>query len=163
MISIIAAMDEKRLIGANNDLPWHLPADLKRVKQLTTGHTIILGRKNHESIGRPLPDRQNIVLTRDTNYSAPGCDVATSIDEALRISRGEEIFVFGGANVYAQMMDLAERMYLTLIHHQFEGDTYFPAYNTDHWQELDRQEFDADEKNPFPYAFVTLQRRRSLA
>ena len=159
MISIIAAMDENRLIGSNNDLPWHLPADLQRVKQLTTGHAIILGRKNYESIGRPLPNRKNIVITNNPDYEAPGCVVVNSIDAAVAEAADDDIYIFGGARIYEQMFDLAERMYLTLIHSTFEGDTWFPEYNTEDWEVIERQDFSADEKNPYNYSFVTLEKK----
>lgn len=160
MIAIIAAMDENRLIGANNDLPWHLPADLRRVKQLTTGNTIILGRKNFESIGRALPNRQNIVITRNPDYDAPGCDVVTSIDDALESATGENVFIFGGARIYEQMFGYARRMYLTLIHHRFKGDTYFPDFDPNDWVEVERQDFEADDRNPYAYSFVVLDRKQ---
>ncbi|MGW8248613.1 MAG: dihydrofolate reductase [Acidiferrobacterales bacterium] len=159
MISIIAAMDDNRLIGSNNDLPWHLPADLQRVKQLTTGHSIILGRKNYESIGRPLPGRRNIVITRNPDFEAPGCVVVNSIKAALEAAAGDDVFIFGGARIYEQMFDLAERMYLTKIHAAFEGDTWFPEYNSADWREIERQDFNADEKNPYDYSFITLEKK----
>jgi len=159
MISIIAAMDENHLIGANNDLPWHLPADLQRVKLLTTGNSIILGRKNHESIGRPLPNRKNIVVTRDIHYEAPGCTVVNSIDAAIDAADGDEIFIFGGANIYQQTLDIAQRMYLTFIHETFDGDTYFPDFDPDQWIETLRESHYPDEKNKYAYTFVTLTRK----
>jgi len=159
MISIIAAMDENRLIGSNNDLPWHLPADLQRVKQLTTGHSIILGRKNYESIGRPLPNRKNIVITGNPDYEAPGCIVVNSINAALQAAAGDDVFIFGGARIYQQMFDLAERMYLTRIHATFTGDTWFPEFDPAAWQEIERQDFSADEKNPYNYSFITLEKK----
>lgn len=159
MISIIVAMDENRLIGSDNALPWHLPADLQRVKQLTTGHAIILGRKNFESIGRPLPNRKNIIISRDPGYDAPGCVVVNSIDAALDAAEGEDVFIFGGARIYEQMFDLAERMYLTLIHATFEGDTWFPDYDPAAWTEIERRDFTADEKNPYNYSFITLEKK----
>ena len=152
-------MDENRLIGSNNDLPWHLPADLQRVKQLTTGHAIILGRKNYESIGRPLPNRKNIVITTNPDYEAPGCIVVNSIDAAIDAAEGEDIYIFGGARIYEQMFDLAERMYLTLIHATFEGDTWFPEYKPDDWEVIEQQDFSADDKNKYEYSFVTLEKK----
>ena len=159
MISIIAAMDENRLIGSNNNLPWYLPADLQRVKQLTTGHAIILGRKNYESIGRPLPNRKNIVITTNPDYDAPGCVVVNSIDAAIEAAGDDDIYIFGGARIYEQMFDLAERMYLTLIHATFEGDTWFPEYNVDAWEVTERQDFSANEKNRYDYSFITLEKK----
>lgn len=152
-------MDENRLIGANNDLPWHLPADLKRVKELTTGHSIILGRKNYESIGRPLPNRKNIVVSRNPAFKAPGCTVVPSLDEALNISEGEEIFIFGGATLYQQTLARADKMYLTLIHAQFSGDTFFPEFDRNEWFETRREEHSADEKNSYAYTFLELEKK----
>jgi len=159
MISIIVAMDENRLIGSNNALPWHLSADLQHVKQLTTGHAIILGRKNYESIGRPLPNRKNIVISRNPDYDAPGCVVVNSIEAALKAAAGDDIFIFGGAKIYEQMFDLAERMYLTQIHATFEGDSWFPKYDPAGWEEIERQDFSANEKNPYSYSFITLEKK----
>lgn len=152
-------MDENHLIGANNDLPWHLPADLQRVKNLTTGNAIILGRKNYESIGRPLPNRKNIVVTRDDAYEAPGCTVVHSIDAAVDAAGGSEIFVFGGADIYRQTLDLAGRMYLTLIHETFDGDTYFPDFDRSQWRETARESHQPDGKNKYAYTFVTFERK----
>ena len=152
-------MDENRLIGSNNDLPWHLPADLRRVKQLTSGHSIILGRKNYESIGKPLPDRKNIVISGNPDYRAPGCVVVNSIDAAIQAAGGDDIFIFGGARIYEQMFSFAERMYLTLVHATFDGDTWFPEYNAGDWKEIERTDFPADAKNPYDYSFITLEKK----
>ena len=159
LVSIIAAMDENRLIGANNDLPWHLPADLKRVKELTTGHSIILGRKNYESIGRPLPNRKNIVVSRNPSFDAPGCTVATSLDEALGVAEGDEIFIFGGATLYQQTLDRADRMYLTMIHATFAGDTFFPEFNSSDWVEKKRENHEPDDRNAYAYTFLVLEKK----
>ena len=159
MISIIVAMDENRLIGSNNDLPWHLPADLQHVKRLTTGHAIIMGRKNYESIGRPLPNRKNIVVTTNPQFEAPGCVVVNSIQAALDAANGDDVFIFGGAGIYRQMLDLAERMYLTKIHDSFEGDTWFPDFDPGSWTQIERQDFTADKKNPHDYSFITLEKK----
>lgn len=161
MLAIIAAMDQGRLIGANNDLPWRLPADLKRVKALTTGHTIILGRKNYESIGRPLPNRQNIVISRNPDYDAPGCTVVTSIEAALAAAESDRVFIFGGATLYEQMLDKVDTLYLTFIHERFEGDTWFPEIDWSHWEEVEREDHDPDESNRYPYSFVTCLRKPS--
>src|SRR5262245_46555747 len=131
-ISAIVAMSENRVIGANNQLPWHLPADLAHFKAITTGHAIVMGRKTFESIGRPLPNRLNIILTRDPHYSANGCRVASSFPEALAIAGADvpEIFIIGGAEIYQQLLPHIDRLYITLIQHAFNGDTYFPELNT---------------------------------
>lgn len=159
LVSIIAAMDENRLIGANNDLPWRLPADLKRVKELTTGHSIILGRRNYESIGRPLPNRKNIVVSRDPGYEAPGCTVVTSLEDAFKAAEGDEVFVFGGATLYEQTLAQADRMYLTLIHNTFEGDTFFPEFDPNNWHEKLREDHQPDAKNAYAYTFLVLEKK----
>ncbi len=158
-LSIIAAMDQNRLIGTDNRLPWHLPADLAFFKRTTMGKPIVMGRKTWESIGRPLPGRQNIVVTRNANLEAAGCDLADSIDSAIELAGDvEEIMLIGGAGLYAQGLPLASRLYLTLIHHRFpEGDAWFPEPG-DAWRETERQDFAPDQDNPYPYSFVKFVR-----
>lgn len=159
-ISIIAALSENRVIGVSNTLPWRLPADLRRVRALTTGHHIIMGRKNYESIGKPLPHRTNIVVTRNPAYAAPGCIVAHSLNEALEIATDDpEVFIFGGAELYAQTLARADRLYLTLIHAQIPGDRYFPALDWSDWKEMERERHAADDQHPYPYSFITLERK----
>jgi dihydrofolate reductase len=159
MISIIAAMAENRVIGRENSLPWHLPNDLKHFKRLTSGHAIIMGRKNYESIGRPLPERTNIVVTRTPHYPAPGCTVVHSIDDALIAAGNDpEVFIIGGAELYAQTLGRARRLYLTEIHAHVPGDTYFPAFDLNTWHEQSRAKHEADATHPFAYSFVTLER-----
>lgn len=161
LLSAIAAMDKNRVIGQNNALPWHLPADLAHFKTLTTGHPILMGRKTHESIGRPLPNRTNIVLTRDQHYTAAGVVIVHSLDEAIAAcSSDEEIFIIGGAEIYALALPRLSRLYLTLIDHAFPGDTQFPALNTHEWRETHRETHTPDEKNAYGYAFVQLERIR---
>lgn len=158
-IAIIAAVAENRVIGIDNVLPWRLPDDLKHFRRLTTGHHVLMGRKNYESIGGPLADRTNLVLTRNSGYSAPGCRVVTSIEQALEIARDDpETFVIGGADVYAQTLDRADRMYLTLVHAVVEGDTLFPAFEANQWAELERDDHDADARHAHAYSLVTLER-----
>jgi dihydrofolate reductase len=159
MISIIAAMAENRVIGRENSLPWHLPNDLKHFKRLTSGHAIIMGRKNYESIGRPLPERTNIVVTRTPDYRAPGCTVVHSIGDAL-VAAGDdpEVFIIGGAELYAQTLARAHRLYLTEIHAHVSGDTYFPNFDMNAWREQAREKQEADATHPFAYSFVTLER-----
>jgi dihydrofolate reductase len=159
IISIIAAMAENRVIGANNALPWRLPADLGHFRRLTSGHHVIMGRRNYESIGKPLPDRTNIVITRNPEYRAPGCHVAHSLEEGLALARNDpEIFIIGGADIYRQAFDRADRLYLTLIHASVDGDTYFPEFNERQWREIDRERHQPDAKNSFGYTFVTYDR-----
>ncbi len=162
MISIIAAMAENRVIGHGNALPWHLPADLRHFKQITTGHAVIMGRRNYESIGRPLPGRRNIVVTSNREYLALGCEVVHSIEAALDLPGPDagEIFVIGGAEIYRQCLPRAERLYLTLVHASVAGDTYFPNFEAAEWIEVARERHDADAKNPFSYTFLTFSRER---
>jgi dihydrofolate reductase len=158
-ISIIVAMGDNRVIGNDNRLPWHLPADLKHFKATTMGKPIIMGRKTWESIGRPLPGRTNIVVTRDMHYTADGCSVVHSLDAALVAAAGhDEVMVIGGAEFYRQVLPEASTLYLTLIHDEFEGDVFFPALVTGEWREVGREDFDADENNPHAYSFLRLER-----
>lgn len=159
-VALIAALAENRVIGDRNRLPWHLPADLKHFRRLTTGHAIILGRKNYESIGKPLPERTNIVVTHRTDYPAPGCIVVNSIDAALALTAGDpEVFVIGGAEIYAQTLSRADVLYLTLVHAQVPGDTHFPELDWDAWREVARERHEADERHAYAYSFVTLERQ----
>ena len=159
-VSLIAAMAENRVIGVNNTLPWRLPADLKHFRGLTTGHHVIMGRRNYESIGKPLPDRTNVVVTHNRDYRAPGCIVAHSLEEALgRAQADPEIFIIGGAEIYRQAFARAGRLYLTLVHATVVGDTYFPEFASDRWNEISRERHEADAKNPYPYSFLVYDRR----
>ena len=156
-------MADNRVIGKNNALPWHLPADLKHFKQLTMGKPIVMGRKTFESIGKPLPGRTNIIVTRDTSYIAEGCVVVHSLDEALSIAKEqEEAMVIGGAKLFEQILPLAERIYLTEIHQEFDGDTHFPDLNKDEWSECERSTHGPDECNQYAYSFIVLERRGSI-
>lgn len=158
-IALIAAMAENRVIGRENRLPWRLPADLRRFKSVTMGKPVIMGRKTYESIGKPLPGRSNIVVTRDPDYRAPGCQVVHSLGQALEAGAGHaEVMVIGGAELYREALGRAERMYLTLIRAEVEGDTLFPDIEPQQWRELERESHCADEKNQYDYDFVTLQR-----
>lgn len=155
-VSLIWAMAENRVIGIDNRLPWRLPADLKRFRTLTSGHHILMGRKTFESFPKPLPNRVHVVITRDRDYRPRHeCIVAHSIDEALQIARQDsEIFIIGGASLYAQTVARADRLYLTLIHAQIAGDTKFPEIEWNDWEEVGRQDAAADETNPYAYSFV---------
>lgn len=158
VISIIAAMGKNRIIGKNNSLPWKLTEDMKRFKELTAGKPVIMGRKTFESIGRHLPNRLNIVVTHDRNYKAEGCIVANSAEEALKAAEGnEEIMVIGGAQIYKEFLPIANKMYLTLINENFEGDAYFPDYNKNEWKEVRREEH---KSGKYRYVFVSMQRVR---
>ncbi len=158
-ISLIWAMASNRVIGANNALPWRLPADLRHFRNLTLGHHVIMGRRSYESLGRPLPGRDNIVVTGQKDFQAEGCTVAGSIEEALRAAAGDpEIFVIGGATLYAQTLGFADRLYATLIEASVPGDTLFPDFDTRAWVETARETYPADENNPFDFSFVTWER-----
>jgi dihydrofolate reductase len=158
-LSIIVAMDDNQLIGQNNTLPWHLPADLRYFKKITTGKTVLMGRKTYTSIGKPLPKRRNIVVSRSFGFVAEGCEVVGSIEDALRLTENdEEVMVMGGASFYEQMLPMTDRLYITEIEGKFEGDTYFPKYSTDEFSEISRESHTPDEKNQHTYHFTVLQR-----
>ena len=159
-VSLIVAMDKNRVIGRNNDIPWRIPNDWQYVKKMTTGHSIILGRKNFESIGRALPNRRNIVLTRDRSFSFPGCEIAHSKEEALALCNDEaEVFIFGGEEIYNMFLSDVEKMYITKIEHVFEGDTFFPEVDFTEWEECSREKGIKDEANPYDYYFHVYERR----
>lgn len=161
IVSIIVATDRNRLIGRDNELPWHLPADLKHFRAITMGKPIVMGRRTHESIGKPLPGRSNIVITRDRSYQAPGCTVVHSVEAALAAAEhAEEIMVIGGARLYEQLLPWAHRIYLTRIDHEFEGDSWFPEWQHGQWQEVERQDYAPDERNPYHYSFLILERQQ---
>lgn len=158
-IALIAALDRNRLIGAEGEIPWHLPADLKHFKTTTMGKPLIMGRKTYESIGRPLPGRQNIVLTSRPEYEAPGCTVVHSIPAALAAAApAAEVMVIGGGTLYEALLPHAHRLYLTCIDAAFAGDTYFPSFDQDAWQVVSEEAHPPDAKNPHPYRFVILER-----
>lgn len=157
MISLIVAMAENRTIGKDNKLPWKLPADLQRFKKLTTGHAVIMGRKTFESIGRPLPQRQNIVISRNPNFKAAGIEVASSLSKALEAAKGDEVFVIGGQQIYAEALALADRIYLTLIHEEIDGDAFFPEFDPGLFEEAETEKFE----DPLPHSFHILNRRQN--
>ena len=158
-LSMIAAMADNRVIGKDNKMPWHLPADLQWFKKTTLGSPILMGRKTYDSIGRPLPGRLNIILSRNKGLKIEGCTVVNSLDDALNAAKGaDEVFITGGAYLYEKFLENAERLYLTLIDGKFEGDTFFPDYTEYQWEEIERIDNLADEKNPYPYSFITLER-----
>lgn len=158
-ISAVVAIAENHAIGKNNQLLWYLPNDLKHFKQITSGHTVIMGRKTYDSVGKPLPNRRNIVITRQ-NIMIPGCEVVNSVNAALALCTAEdEVFIIGGAEIYKMAMPLTNRIYLTIVHRSFEADAYFPQINIQEWEEIERADFEADEKNNISYSFITLNRR----
>lgn len=158
-VSLVVAMSPERVIGRDHDLPWHLPNDLRHFKALTLGKPVIMGRKTYESIGRPLPQRRNVVLSRDPAFAAPGCRVFTDLDDALERLAGEpEVMVIGGAAVYALALPRADTIYLTEVHATVAGDTLFPALDPTCWREVSRERHGADERHPYAYSFVILER-----
>ena len=158
-VSLIVAMARNRVIGVNNTLPWHLPADLKHFKTLTMGHHIVMGRKTYESIGRPLPGRTSVVVTRNPGYAPPGVITANSLEAAISAcGEAAEIFVIGGAELYRQAITFADRIYLTEIDAGIPGDVHFMELDGRQWQETERKRHMPDEKNAYPYQFVTYDR-----
>jgi len=158
-ISIIVAMSSNGVIGREGELPWHLSADLKHFKTITMGKPIVMGRITHESIGRPLPGRENIILSRDPAYQAKGCTVFNDLDDIFqRCSEFDEIMIVGGSDLYARALPLAGKLFITEVHTEIEGDTCFPEFDRAQWQETERQDFSADEKNEFDYSFVVLEK-----
>lgn len=161
MISLMWAMDNNRVIGYNNQLPWHLPEDLKFFKRTTMGHPIAMGRKTWDSIGRPLPGRENIVITRNPEFKCEGCTVLNTIEALLEYSRqrSDEIFVIGGAEIFKLILPDADKLYLTRIYDEFKGDTFFPELNMEEWSLLSREQGIKDEKNPYNYEFMIYERK----
>lgn len=165
-ISIIVAVGSNRAIGKNNSLIWHLPADMKFFKEKTTGHCIITGRKNYESIPekfRPLSNRTNIIITRQRDYHAPGTIVTGSIEEAIEKAKqlgDKEVFIIGGGDIFKQSLHLADTLYLTEIEESFDADVFFPQLNRQEWQEVERVKGIRDEKNKYDYSFVTYKRKK---
>ncbi|SHI91074.1 dihydrofolate reductase [Hymenobacter daecheongensis DSM 21074] len=161
MIALVVAAAQNGVIGRDNQLIWHLPADLKHFKQLTTGHPIIMGRRTFEAIGKPLPYRTNIIVTRQAEWQQPGCEVAHSVPGALELARtfDENIFVIGGGEIYRQALPAADVVYLTEVHHDFEGDATFPELSPLEWREENRERHEPDAKHAYAFSFVTLRRR----
>jgi dihydrofolate reductase len=161
IVSMIAALDEASGIGLRNAIPWRLPDDLRRFKQLTLGHHILMGRKTFESIGRALPGRTTLVVTRNPAFAAPRVETAPSIEAALEVAAGNgeaEAFICGGGEIYAQALPLTQRLYLTIVHTQTPSDTRFPDYQIFRWDVLEISRHDADEKHTFAFTFLMLQR-----
>jgi len=166
IISIIAAIANNRVIGDKNRLPWNLPADMKHFKRLTIDKPIIMGSLTYESIGRPLPDRDNIVLTKDRNYKALGCKIAYSLDQALALAeksdlgrKSKEVMICGGASIYEQYLPITDKMYLTIIEADFKGDVFFPEFNMEQWEEEKSISFKPNKDNEYKYSFLTLKRK----
>jgi dihydrofolate reductase len=159
-IALVVAIGAEREIGRNGSMPWHLPEDLKHFKTVTMGHTILMGRRTFESIGRALPGRDNFVVSRDIRFQTEGCAVFASLDLALAAAPPDrELMVIGGATLFEVLLPRAGRIYLTRVHSSFPADTWFPAWDEDNWREVEREDHGPDEKNPFRYSFVTLERQ----
>ncbi len=159
-IVIVAALDERRVIGRGGELPWRLPADLRHFREVTTGHPVVMGRRTYEAIGRPLPQRTNIVLTTRSDYEAPGCEVASSVDEAIQLAQdhgADRVMIIGGESLYRQVLPETDLLVLTVVHDIFEGDTYFPTFDSEEWDVEQREYRPADEENPSAMSFVTLR------
>ena len=159
MRSIIVAVSENNVIGKDNGLPWKLSADLKRLKSLTMGHHILMGRKTWESLGKPLPGRTNVVITTQKDYSAPGATLVNSLEEALTVSSGDnEIFIFGGAEIFRKSLPWVNKVYLTRVHAKIDGDAFFPKLDLLEWKIVEIHDHRADDKNEYDYSFITMER-----
>ncbi len=163
MISLIVAADENNVIGHHGALPWKLPADMKFFRETTKGHPVIMGRKTYASIGRALPGRQNVVVTRQEDFEAPGCKVVNSLVDAIGVASmadgNDEIFVIGGGELYREVLPSADRVYLTRVHASVEGDTTFPELNAKEWKVIDEREHPADAENPQAMTFLTYEKK----
>ena len=159
LLSLIVAMAKNRVIGSNNQMPWHLPADFAYFKKVTLGHPVIMGRKTFDSIGRPLPGRRNIVVSRNPAFRAEGVDVMTSLDAAIKICQNTEAFVIGGATLYAEALPHADRLFITEVDASPNGDTVFPSLDKNLWREISRERLEADEKNIHAMEFVVLEKK----
>lgn len=164
-LALIAAYAQNRVVGINNQLPWHLPEDLKYFKRITTGKAIIMGRKTYESIGRPLPNRTNIVITSNPEFSAPGIVVVNSLQAAIdhaesvnTINGEDETMIIGGATIYELALPLADRLYLTHVHADVEGDAYFPEVDFSGWKQVANEDYSASETNPYDYSFAVYEK-----
>jgi dihydrofolate reductase len=160
MISLILAMDKNRVIGIDNRMPWHLPADLAYFKQMTLGHPVIMGRKTFESIGKPLPGRQNVIITANKDYQKEGCVILHSIDEALAFCLDKDVFVIGGAQIYQDFFPYADRLYLTFIDEVFPGDCFFPEIDDKTWKLVSKIKGERNEKNPYDYYFLVYEKTK---
>jgi dihydrofolate reductase len=160
MISIIVATDKNGAIGKDNALLWHLPNDLKRFKVITSGHPVIMGRRTYESIGKPLPNRRNVIISNNKNYKADGCEVVHSLKEAIELCKGSDIYIIGGGTIYKEAMYIADKLYLTLVDVELEADTYLENFHLDQWIVEHSEEHLADEKHQYNYQFIDYLRRQ---
>ncbi|WP_096154368.1 MULTISPECIES: dihydrofolate reductase [Bacillus] len=159
MISLIVAYGRNKVIGKDNKMPWHLPADLRYFKETTLGKTVVMGRKTFQSIGKALPRRKNVVITSQLDFEATGCELISSLDEALQLAKEQETFIIGGATIYKQAIEHADFLYVTYIDEEFEGDAFFPEWNVDEWELLSSKKGEIDEKNKYNYYFNVYKRR----
>lgn len=160
MITIIAAVASNNALGKDNQLIWHLPADLKRFKKVTLGHHIIMGRKTFESLGKPLPKRTTIIITRNKNYKQEGCIVVNSLKQAIKAAKEDENpYILGGAEIYKQAIEIADKLDITLVNQSFEADAFFPEIDFTIWKETSREDFKADDKNNYNFSFITYLRK----
>ncbi|MDB2385185.1 dihydrofolate reductase [Polaribacter sp.] len=162
MITIIAAIAKNNALGKNNDLIWHLPADLQRFKKITSGYPILMGRNTFESIGKPLPNRTTVIITRNKNYKQKGCLVAHSLEEAITlVENSENIFIIGGAQIYKEAIQkqIPNQLDITIVHKTFDADVYFPEIDGEIWEEVSKVNYKADEKNRYDYSFVTFKKK----
>lgn len=159
IVSIVAAVAENGIIGRGDGLPWRLPADMRHFKELTIGHAVVMGRKTFDTLPRPLGDRRNVVVTRDPGYQPAGADVVHSIEDALQLLSGdEEVFIAGGGEIYRLALPYATRLYLTVVHAAFDGDTRFPDLNLDEWKLVESERHEADERHATAFSFVLYER-----
>ncbi len=159
-VTIIAAVANDNALGKDNDLIWHLPADLKRFKKTTSGHHIIMGRKTFESIGKPLPNRTTVIITRNSDFKAEGCEVVDSLEKALEVAKNDDTpFIIGGAQIYAQAITIADKLDITEVHHSFDADVYFPEIDKNTWKETSRENISANEDNTYDYSFVSYSKK----
>ena len=159
-LTIIAAVSTNNVIGNKNKLIWNLPNDLKRFKNLTTNHSVIMGRKTFESLPNPLPDRDNIVITRDTNYSKPNIQVCSSIEDAINLTKTDtQPFIIGGGEIYTQTINIVDRIELTRVHEEFDGDAYFPEIPLDIFELINEENYNSDLENEFDYSYLTYKKR----
>jgi dihydrofolate reductase len=165
-VALIAAFAQNRVVGINNTLPWHLPEDLKYFKRTTSGKAIIMGRKTYESIGRPLPNRTNIVVSRNPDFTAEGIVTVTTLEAAIKhaesvnlINGIDEVMIIGGAAIYEASLPMADRLYLTHVHAEVKGDAYFPEVDFSDWNEVGREDFSKDNSNPFDYSFSVYDKK----
>jgi len=161
-VYLILAMDKDRVIGQAGKLPWHLPADTAYFKEITRNHVIVMGRKTHQSIGRLLHGRTNVVMSRQEDYVSEGCVIVHSVEELLTLFKGQELFVIGGGEVFQQFLPRSQRIYVTLIHHEFEGDSFFPEVDETIWVETRRKKGVKNKENPYTYYFLVYERRTEI-